>query len=62
MPEECGDKIRASFLFKEFLADFKSYFEIEKKYGNIRFNFYSWGDQQYRDYMTEVITSLEPRR
>jgi hypothetical protein len=42
--------------------NFEKYFTFEKTYSRIRFNFFSWEDSMYRDFMTEILRSLEPRK
>lgn len=62
IPEEIQDCIFYKFLYSKFLRDFKWFFECEKKFTKIKYNFYTWDDQVYRDFMIQVLIKLEPRR
>ena len=62
IPEEVQDEIYYKFLHQKFLRDFEKYFTFEKTFTGLRLNFFSWKDQMYRDFMTDILTSLEPRR
>ena len=62
MPEYVQDQIYYKFLHMKFLKDFEKYFSFEKYFTRLKYNFYSWKDQMYRDFMTQILRSLEPRR
>ena len=64
IPEVTQDQLLHQFLFHNFKVEYRKYFTFEKISQNpkIRFNFYNWKDQIYRNFMTEILMSLEPRR
>ena len=61
IPEWLQDSIYEQFLYQEFMKTFKKYFLFQKKYTNVKYNFYSWKDPVFRDFMTTILTHLEPR-
>ena len=60
-PSEVQDKLYYEFLFTEFMKDYWKNFRFEKS-SKLRYCFYSWDDQYYRDFMVTLLRNLEPRR
>lgn len=44
IPEEIQDCIFYKFLYSKFLRDFHKFFECEKRFTKIKYNFYTWDD------------------
>lgn len=61
IPDEIQDNLYEKFLYSSFLLDYRKYFIFEKKFSELPHNYYSWRDNQYRDFMTEILRNLEPR-
>ena len=49
-------------MFSGFINDYKDHFRFKKMYSNLKHNYYSWNDQQYREFMTKILSKLEPRQ
>ena len=73
LPPEVSDKLISGFLFQNFLRRFSDFFRLQKggqatlfKTGgvnaNINTNYYTWVDQNYREFMNALLTNLEPRK
>jgi len=62
LPVDIQDDIYYKYLYQKFIDQYERYFTFEKKFTKIKCNFYSWGDQVYREFMIEVLQKLEPRR
>ena len=62
MPEHIQDQIYYKYLFISFINDFSRYFTFEKKFSKIKYNYYGWNDQVYRDFMVALLRALEPRK
>jgi len=62
MPEHIQDQIYYKYLFISFINDFSRYFTFEKKFSKIKYNYYGWNDQVYRDFMVSLLRVLEPRK
>ena len=64
LPFEIEDSLILSYQFKGFIWTFSKFFKIEKNfelaYEVGKRYFYTWQDQDYRDFMCEVIQHLEP--
>ena len=63
LPFNVRDSLLCKFFFSKFLAKFSKFFKINKKgtlVSNNRLH-YNWQDEQYRDFMTKILMSLEPR-
>ena len=65
LPEFVQNDIYKFFLFSHFLSKFRETFKIPKPSGtnkvDINKKFYTWEDTEYRDFMMEILTHLEPR-
>ena len=61
IPTDCSDKIFYEYLHSEFLKGFRNFFSFEKKSTLIKYNYYNWSDQKYRNFMTDMMMCLEPR-
>lgn len=66
LPPEVQDKLISGFLFNQFLSKFSDFFRLQKGgntiLGDVSRNYYTWVDQNYRDFMNTLLTNLEPRR
>lgn len=61
------DAIYTEFLYDNFLLSFKDYFkmprDIDAPINDMRYtNYYTWEDQEYRQFMMHLLTHLEPRK
>lgn len=69
IPDSVQDKIYSGFLFHEFLGKIQQFFRLSKATSKNMFqkskikikSYYTWNDQQYRDFVLQVLTLLEPR-
>lgn len=66
LPEFVQNKIYQFFLFSHFLSKFRDTFKIPKPgSSNIvditKKKYYDWDDTEYRDFMMQILTNLEPR-
>ena len=53
--------IYKDFLFSDFLETYKKTFSFPKL-DNVNYNaFYSWQDLEYKNFMVDILQSLEPR-
>ena len=68
LPVEVQDSLLCKFLFSKFIMKFSKFLRITKKNSGfnsvfmITRNYYTWKDQDYRGFMTGMLTSLEPRQ
>ena len=62
LPHLVKENIYKDFLFSKFLKKFKRTFEISNMINPNQNSFYTWADQVYRDFMIEIMRSLEPIR
>lgn len=66
LPHEVQDRLLCSFLFSDFIQTFRSFFRLpkDKLGGSILFKsrqkMYTWQDQFYREFMSDLIRRLEP--
>lgn len=66
LPHDVQDRLLCSFLFSDFIQTFRSFFRLPKENqgGLIMFKsrptMFTWQDQFYRDFMSELIRRLEP--
>mmetsp|Transcript_10851 Transcript_10851/g.18162 ORF Transcript_10851/g.18162 Transcript_10851/m.18162 type:complete len:747 (+) Transcript_10851:337-2577(+) len=67
LPEEVQNKIFTGFLYSDFLKTFRDTFTIPRDYKKwleekARYSdYFSWNDQDYREFMIRVFMNLEPR-
>ena len=65
LPEFVQNDIYKFFLFSHFLSKFRETFTIPKPGGanqrDKNQKFYTWEDTEYRDFMMQILTQLEPR-
>ena len=71
LPHDVLDKLLSGYLFNYFLTDFSPFLKITKsviefdscnqigEQKQIR-NYYTWADEDYRNYMIDLLMSLEP--
>ena len=67
LPDEVQDNLLCKFLFRNFITKFSKFLRITKNNGHGYFSnnmrskmFYTWKDQDYKGFMTGMLTSLEP--
>ena len=64
LPAEKVNSLILSYLFKGFIWTFSDFFRIEKDFKLTatvgKKNFFTWNDDEYRDFMIYVISNLEP--
>ena len=59
VPPNVLDTLLTSYLFNSLLSNFFHFFHIRRA-NNQKSSFYTWEDQPYRDFMFDLLTSLEP--
>lgn len=57
LPHEVQDKLYTGFLFVSFLSNFRLFFKLK----SIKGNSFTWHNQNYRDFMMQILMNLEPR-
>jgi len=62
MPQEVEDKLYYQYLFKDFLKEFAKYFLFQKTFSKLQYNFFTWNDPIYRDFMHSVLKKIVPRK
>ena len=60
IPTQVVDSIYADFLFRDFLQQYRKFFQIAKQTENLHSR-YTWFDDHYRFFMLEILKNLEPR-
>lgn len=60
IPTQVVDSIYADFLFRDFLGQYRKFFQIPKLTANMHSR-YTWFDDSYRFFMLEILKNLEPR-
>lgn len=60
IPAQVVDSIYADFLFRDFLQQYRKFFQIPKQSVNLHSR-YTWFDDSYRFFMLEILKNLEPR-
>ena len=67
LPEFVQNKLISHYLFGDFLMSYMDFFRILNAPASlccttILRKYYTWNDQEYRDFMVSILTSLEPFR
>lgn len=66
LPSEVRLRILKQFLFQDFFDAFEYHFEMERppnpKTPKIKHAFYKWGEDDYDEFMLEIMKCLKPRR
>ena len=64
LPHSVQDQLISGYLYKPFLQKFTDFFLFKKPPTSLlsKANYYTWHDQDYRDFMYQLITQLEPFR
>ena len=70
MPTEVQDKLLVGYLYNNFLHTFTDFFRLsiynDGMFGmgkkGTRPSYYTWVDQNYRNFMTQLLLNLEPRK
>lgn len=65
LPEDVQNKLYSEFLYHDFLQKFRDTFRIPKTSNQLFGSnsvYYTWEDQNYREFMIDLLSNLEPRR
>jgi hypothetical protein len=60
VPEYVEKNLYTTFLFEDFLTAYRNTFELALSNGPRRHMRYTWKDEQYRNFMIQILSSLEP--
>ena len=61
LPDFVQREIFSDFLFAEFLTHFRVFFDLPKTDTKIEHAYYKWDNEEYQEFMIEILKSLEPR-